>query len=351
MIGLYPPFERPQAQIRLLSIQPAEFQLHVFDLDDLPEYFALSYTWGTPSPTKNIRLNGQDFHIRSNLYASLEAVRRRLKAGDLVSGLASNDEQNASPVYLWIDAMCINQENVEERGHQVNIMSEIFSQAAAVLVWLGSSSCSALEALELHALDKRQGVGQSKFQPFFAAGYWHRMWVIQEFVLAKRIIFLSDAGTFALDNLEYLKEDLLHDPAQEMDNEHQRAFARSLLFERWLYHEGASSISQQIERESSFKSGLQLLIRRFRGFGCEDPRDRIYALLGLLKWSGKRLEADYSLSSRQLCEKLIEEWGLRKIDLPWRLLSDDEYHALTEADKLAERSDYLVAADNPFCER
>ncbi|KIM94077.1 hypothetical protein OIDMADRAFT_136612, partial [Oidiodendron maius Zn] len=83
-------------------------------------YVALSYVWGGSGAPATIELEGRSFTVTPNLYSALKNLRHR--------------SQNR---YLWVDAICINQADMEERNHQVSQMCFIYEQAAAVLMWLG----------------------------------------------------------------------------------------------------------------------------------------------------------------------------------------------------------------------
>jgi len=86
-------------------------------------YEALSYEWGDPnSPRHTILLDGQPFKVRKNLFRALECLR-----------------DTEVPGALWIDAICINQEDLQERNHQVQMMSRIYRSAQGVRVWLGAN--------------------------------------------------------------------------------------------------------------------------------------------------------------------------------------------------------------------
>jgi hypothetical protein len=85
-------------------------------VDDVPEYLALSYTWGDLSNRRDIYINGHKFSITSNLYQALQHLR-----------------SNTAVRHLWIDAICINQNDNE----QVPRMREVYSRAQCVIVWLG----------------------------------------------------------------------------------------------------------------------------------------------------------------------------------------------------------------------
>ncbi|KAH7364025.1 heterokaryon incompatibility protein-domain-containing protein [Rhexocercosporidium sp. MPI-PUGE-AT-0058] len=58
-------------------------------------------------------------------------------------------EQFTFPTYLWIDAVCIDQNNIEERGQQVSLMFEIYTKASVVIAWLGGEDEYTVPALRL----------------------------------------------------------------------------------------------------------------------------------------------------------------------------------------------------------
>jgi hypothetical protein len=132
----YNPLEPSSRQIRLLHLLPLraagfgpaepwhhcirlECTLETVTMDNVKAYEALSYMWSDSDPTVNILLDGKKVLIRPNLAYALAALR------------------TSKPRVLWIDALCINQENFYERNHQVRLMGEIFDRASQVLVWLG----------------------------------------------------------------------------------------------------------------------------------------------------------------------------------------------------------------------
>jgi hypothetical protein len=90
-----------------------------------PAYVALSYAWGRQERFDDIDLNGSRFPVGKNLWQFLHHMRLRDKH-----------------ITLWIDAICINQSNVKERNHQVQMMRQIYSNAQSVSVWLGEAGDS-----------------------------------------------------------------------------------------------------------------------------------------------------------------------------------------------------------------
>jgi hypothetical protein len=105
--GLYQPLNIENREIRLVTIvsEPSltssiECKLSAFRLADAPSYIALSYVWGDIKETAPITLNDAEIHVTTNLLAAL----RRMSAW-------------GPGTYLWIDALCINQNNTEEKSH------------------------------------------------------------------------------------------------------------------------------------------------------------------------------------------------------------------------------------------
>ena len=122
------PLDKDSRQIRILRLHPGRDDalrgtLRVASLTDQPCYEALSYTWGrsTYEPQPCIILNENcNLPLTDNLYHALTRLRRSRRSRD-----------------MWIDAICINQSDTDERGHQVSFMGEVYREARQVCVWLG----------------------------------------------------------------------------------------------------------------------------------------------------------------------------------------------------------------------
>jgi hypothetical protein len=94
-------------------------------------YEALSYTWGGSNKPRSISINKQNLAVTENLHAALLRLRDR-----------------SFERILWIDAICIDQDNLEEKSQQVQLMAKIYSKASHVLVWLGETADNSDKALE-----------------------------------------------------------------------------------------------------------------------------------------------------------------------------------------------------------
>src|ERR1700710_276796 len=115
-LSSYSPLSLSSSEIRLLRLEPGstgeiiKCSLFRVDLNDSPQYEALSYMWG-PKDTKPLELNGKPHLVRENLWQALNPLRFQ-----------------DQPRILWIDALCIDQKNVLERNHQVMQMHLIYKK-------------------------------------------------------------------------------------------------------------------------------------------------------------------------------------------------------------------------------
>ncbi|OAG05428.1 uncharacterized protein CC84DRAFT_1050147, partial [Paraphaeosphaeria sporulosa] len=115
-------------EIRLVRIhggskhEVIKCSLKVVSLSACPSYEALSYRWGSNRQLETVQLDGHDFDVTPNLAAALRKFRKRKNR------------------LLWIDQLCVNQTDMDERNEQVPVMGQIYSQARKVLVWLGVDS-------------------------------------------------------------------------------------------------------------------------------------------------------------------------------------------------------------------
>jgi hypothetical protein len=104
-------------------------------LDDNPVYQALSYTWGDPNRVCTIILNGQKISVGTNLEEALQYFYSISYLG-----------------LLWVDAICINQNDNDEKNWQVQQMRDIYAQAEFVIAWLGAASDGSDLAMEKLAI-------------------------------------------------------------------------------------------------------------------------------------------------------------------------------------------------------
>jgi hypothetical protein len=139
------------------------------------EYDALSYMWGDPTPTDRIYLSDKALPLASNLTIALQHLRCASK-----------------PLIIWVDAICIDQQNYDERATQVQFMRILYRGASTVRIWIHEpgvdSDCAAMRALQSFPKDlknddsevrKSMGDDPSFWDPLipiFTNEYWKRAW-------------------------------------------------------------------------------------------------------------------------------------------------------------------------------
>ena len=196
--ALYEHLDATKKAFRLLILRSGkrkdlvvcDLEVSYIDASQCHQYEALSYVWGgTPGPD-TILLRGQHFPVTSNLKTALRSLRfegRQRK--------------------LWVDALCINQEDLQERNHQVRMMRSIYQSASQVIVWLGhlEKTKSLIDAVlrfaddeKLHwALPDPKGL-EDENEPtnecvsvfwFFNLPWWRRIWTIQEAAVATNLVY------------------------------------------------------------------------------------------------------------------------------------------------------------------
>ncbi|KAF4958811.1 hypothetical protein FGADI_2155 [Fusarium gaditjirri] len=137
-------------QFRLLTILSTtpeiSCRLEVADLGGELSFNALSYVWGDANVTEAILVNGHRIQVTTNLISALRYAPYHL-----------NRLENATSMKLWVDAICINQADDAEKGHQVSMMKDIYSQSGYVLCWLGSPNDqihAAMDAVDAVAYER-----------------------------------------------------------------------------------------------------------------------------------------------------------------------------------------------------
>ncbi|KAI1036460.1 hypothetical protein LB503_003341 [Fusarium chuoi] len=265
------------SHIRLVHLRPGIdatvcCELIMVPIDATPKYEALSYTWGDASSAERIDMTThgsatrQQFSVTSNCFSALKRLRYREKTR-----------------VLWIDALAIDQSNVDERNHQVSLMSRIYPQAARVVVYLGESADDSDLAIEfiMECYDPspdnsslsfpRSDTLMDALRNFFLRPWFTRVWVIQE-------VFLSSEKTMYCGEKEI--------PWSAMENVKHYLVNTRLQF-RLPYVASKASKSIAVENAERFMFYALLDSRH-----CEvtDPRDKIYSLLPILESHNRALD-------------------------------------------------------------
>jgi len=281
--------------IRLLRVLPGKLddsiscELQYVSLVDDTQYEAISYCWGEQVPTVEIACNGNPLRVTENLAAAIRTFRRK-----------------DSTILLWADAICINQEDVNEKNCQVPLMRRIYERASAVRVWLGQDTetkpCEKafglLETLKSACLNlgwsfnvtqlaadptvlsvnnipdiddpSWRVIGQLIEKPWFG-----RAWIIQEIVVSREAYL--HCGSTILRWMDFYTGFLVG-MNSGLFLMRPDAFPNSLAYQQVIQ---LIMIYYCFNNRQVPAFDLPALLENHRLVGATDPKDKIYALLGL----------------------------------------------------------------------
>jgi hypothetical protein len=284
-----------------------------------PTYEALSYVWGPENVIHPIVINGYNVYVRQNMWLAMQHLR-------------SDTEVRV----LWIDATCINQQNIHERNHQVTQMGMIYHQATRVIIWLGSSDAVSKLAFELlssptewskctktpSAQDPVKRLERDNrlkaILSLFSRDYWSRLWIIQEVVMARDFILMCGDDKCSGFRFSWFMElfrglDLMPLPPTQtnwaiVDVINHSVPARLCQIRKMS--EPESSIRQK-RHFGDAGSGFapQVLFGMFSEFKtskCEDQRDKVFGFHSLAMACCKSsIPIDYSLTWDVIFGRLV----------------------------------------------
>ena len=303
----YHPLDDGAQEIRLLTLKPGTFDSKIRILldptrlteDAVPQFEALSYAWGSVKDQKSI-LVGPDGRRTLTVTQNLEDALRHLRYEDRKRT-------------MWIDAICVNQQDLGERSRQVKRMTDIYSKAARVVIWLGPERDHSTQALDLLSyLSSRVevdwlGLSMRSISVEASEAHWgnihtllpysaseflwisslldrswfERLWVWQEVRAATRdAVIMCGTKTILWKSFQdavyclYVKS---HSPMAPSTLQYRKRLVYNLC---------------DTESHLSFKR----LLAATTSCKCSDPRDRIFALKSMLQENEKSLlmEPDYT---------------------------------------------------------
>jgi hypothetical protein len=229
-------------------------------------------------------VNGRLVSIGENLHAALMHLRR-----------------STSHVVLWADAICIDQNNLQERNYQVEQMPKIYAAAGEVVAWLGEAergSDLAMEYITLHGRKDRpehercDGLTSElldALDKLWSRAYWTRAWVVQELASACRsCTFCCGTKSAAYDVFKRFLSSFLRDVLFTTCD--------PILGPRRMLTLSSSS-SRMPFLEVLWESAL---------LQSTDPRDRIYGIRGISpKFYKDTIKVDYSIEFQKLCRRFV----------------------------------------------
>ena len=267
-------------------------------------YCAVSYAWGKWSPAVPIMCNGVNYRVNPSLAGALKRFR--------------HEDRDR---YLWADALCINQFDVSEKSSQVRNMFNIFRKAEAVLVWLGGATPNATLALqEVHASSTKGSatVPSDKLvagmQDLCSRPWLSRAWIQQEVFAARDLVLHCGMHSFTLDDYKAMGRRLegiigiqidttnADERPVQYDLQALAALKRGGVDELCELDQSRSQVHRLYMGSESLGSGrvrnenvaqdlrrnvalFEDVLGRGRFLGASDPRDLVYALLGLTNCS------------------------------------------------------------------
>lgn len=308
------PFEdgpRYSGFIRLLRIHPGlqgkpiRCSLQFYYRYNMPAYTAISYCWGYNSRTHEIIVNGVPIKITKSAFEVL-----------------SNMRSNWKSQVIWLDAICINQTDTSDKEQQIPLMPDIYSDAKEVVVWLGKSKTSDLAVSlvnRLFLINRLQETAKTRFPyliPIDAAralkrmlkrGWFGRVWVVQEVVQPKVTVRYGNSS-IDWQRLSWFTQAIRRDPTlfQMLSSqigysgvEDIDAFGNVALMRRFACVKNKfPPLSMTFYLAQMFRSGCK--------FNAKYDCDRIYGLLGLMKFLKHDLKPGYKMSMRELYIKAVE---------------------------------------------
>ncbi|KAH7071640.1 heterokaryon incompatibility protein-domain-containing protein [Paraphoma chrysanthemicola] len=327
--------QRPldDGEIRLLQLRPGNALSTIIcdflyvDLRFANDYAALSYTWGTAAPSVPILLHGKVTLVSENLFLALLHLRKR------------------QVTLIWVDALCINQEDLAERARQVSHMDQVYKRASLVWVWLGDGDAfSDLAFGEIHHLAQRRdwdgavpqrvleeelaqnpqgwgAISELLYRPWF-----RRMWIIQEVLCARRGTMICGQDTIDMDLFfqviySLCKANMLKAVLSLHQNRHELSGGPlAAVSDQLEFFVTAKFDTTDIFAQKEFKKTLLSFMAGTRRAEATNPLDKIYGVFSLASdarslayWhssEGERVwlpfQIDYTLAKEDLFIKITK---------------------------------------------
>ncbi|KAK8127082.1 heterokaryon incompatibility protein-domain-containing protein [Apiospora kogelbergensis] len=253
-----------------------------------------------------------DFPVASSLYGALAALRHKSES-----------------VWVWIDGLCINQQNRDERSKQVKLMTSIYSSASSVAIWLGPEADNSNNAVRyLQDVAKkadspkeismliRSGHENGRLAAvvsLFARNYWQRLWIVQEVLSSSGDPVVYCGSTKESWKVYRKASDIfkahraeINEVTQGKKDEWSRVpyqYSTSQV----LVYEGPNSLLDYRPAESLDGEALLHALRLCRRKLASDPRDKLYGILGIIPESiREEFDPDYDKSAKSVYLDIVD---------------------------------------------
>ncbi|KPM38864.1 hypothetical protein AK830_g7708 [Neonectria ditissima] len=276
-------------------------------------YDALSYTWGDESIRETIIVDGLRTSITKNLHSALVRLR-----------------DPVLPRVLWVDTLCINQDDSSERDEQVRRMGSTYSAARKVIVWLGEQTEDVQGAFSI--IEPTNSLKSHRSSPKFASGDWspvfnllrrpwfQRTWIIQEAVLAQNPVLVCGLEVMPWKAVStFCDSDEFQDVLPDNDSAITQALRAVDMITHGRYechtkftYTGRGKKRKKHEYTPDFK--LMSTLYETRGFQCKDERDKVFGVLSMVTNVGpddEVLRPNYRASVEEVLET-VAQWDITK---------------------------------------
>jgi hypothetical protein len=354
-------------QIRLMILYPGPnsqplrcclLEVHLEDFEHKPPdktqpkisgaYEALSYAWGEKTCQQDLVCHSGDslatdtpdgvIRISANLAAFL---RRYRSTGECKT--------------LWIDAICINQLWPEEKSEQVLLMTEIYRGASRTLIWLGEEGLTTMRAIhilkelisdyeegyywDIEACSGQFAEDWRSFEDLLCSPWFSRVWVVQEALMSRDPVFFVGRYYIAWEDMRKAAA-IIEGYKLKIKSLNAQPVHKLILWmgdTRVFLHYWQHKKKPGVNPPSNFADavemggfGLEELLKLTRACKATEPRDYVYALLGITtSYDRGSLVPDYSMSLRDLYIKAAQTIFEKKFTFPLKFLSYVQHQSLT----------------------
>ncbi|KAI0200169.1 heterokaryon incompatibility protein-domain-containing protein [Astrocystis sublimbata] len=307
----YQPLQDAGSQLRLLWLgrgshadDQVDVSVRVVNIAEAPKYFAISYTWGDPESERQVRVDGEPMTVRQNCFYALWQAQQRRPCS-----------------YVWIDSICINQQDLAEKSCQVQMMGRIYALSTGVLSSLGPhGNDSEYLFAKLHDMmawkarseqsppppskwideqDEQTEVRLANAMSHLSIKpYFERLWVIQELLLGPTVDILCGPDEVSLEAVDVFDE-FTKGKAYIKGGAYAWRIGPVIPFTQLLMRMRAWPDRLRGD-DSTWK--LKNLLHSCANFGCADARDRVFAMTALVQLPDGALPivTNYSASDFQM---------------------------------------------------
>jgi hypothetical protein len=301
-----------RGEVRILTINPGNYSdsisctLQEHDIRHVPKYTAISYCWTYDAELVNIRVDdNKTFKVPVHLEACLHRLR-----------------SVTSAIRVWIDAFCINQNDQVEKSEQVSQMPQIYSSSWRTVIWLGETELYAPTCLvrangycAIEGFSSVEHGGMLRVLGEFIQDeektslkpeakhlmrvWWKRLWCVQEFMLSPRVPKVM-AGPHLVRWVDFLA--LTEDNISPLFKGPSTSSVRTSS----IGQRSSDDEPEHWQGPSHKKSLLELLQITSKDFACSDPKDRIFALIGITNDPEVSIRVDYARTVEEIYSEATE---------------------------------------------